>query len=154
MARIGSQGFVDDGSDDLIVDGSTTLRVGSMPSTSLTGDSNTLSQPGHYVYSGSNVQATLPSASSFPGGVFVFGPKIVANKASGGGSNIVLSGSAVTDQGANTAVFYQQSSGTFGGTGNARGRFITTATSGSVGLMSDGAMWCVMFSSGSLTFTV
>lgn len=152
MARISSRGLVDDGTDDLIVDGDTTMRHGAMPSTALTGDSNSIARPGHYVYSGSNVQATLPSAASFPGGIFVFGPKIVANKASGGGTNIILSGTAVTDQGSNTASFFQQASGTFGGTGSSRGRFLTTANSGSVGLMSDGTMWCVMFSSGSLTF--
>lgn len=64
MARISSQGLVDDGTDDLIVDGDTTMRHGAMPSTALTGDSNSIARPGHYVYSGSK-RASNTSFRSF-----------------------------------------------------------------------------------------
>jgi hypothetical protein len=154
MSRIGSQGFVDDGSSNLSVAGTfqaTRTVPGAMLQATLTGDTNVLAQPGMYNYKGPNVQATLPVASSFPGSMFIFAPYFAGARASGGGVNIILSGTAVADQWGNTSVFYSQQSGSHGGTGVSRGVNLTTATSGSVGLVSDGILWNVMFQSGSLT---
>jgi len=123
-----------------------------MPTNVLTGIGNVLTTPGYYTYQSANVQALMPSASLLPGAMFVFGPYVPVRLGSLGGTNIILTGSSVQmSSGPNGTSFCQQSSGSSGGTGTKVGNNLTTATSGSVGLMSDGVMWNVLFSSGSLT---
>ena len=162
MATLDSRGFVDDGSSSLTVGGAVTVAgtlvasqsvPSAMPNNVLVGAVNALTTPGFYQYKDDGVQASIPSAAALPGAMFVFAPYVVAFAASHGGSNIALTGTPVAGQGHNTAVFFQQTSGSAGGTGLSRGATLTTATSGSVALMSNGMIWNVMFVSGALTFS-
>lgn len=160
MAKVDSRGLVDDGSSNLTVDGA--LNVGGsvqgvLPgkqntvSTISNGATTTLTNPGYYLYDGgstgvvSSCTASLPSAASYPGAMFMFAP---VTATSGG---CLLTGSAVAQN-----VVFSAVTGTFGLPQSSlnKGTKLTLGNSGSfVTLQSTGYNWIHVASSGSVTIS-
>lgn len=71
MAKLGSKGFVDDGTDDLIVEGS--VIMSESPTATVKATTTTPLVGGVYTVSGDvAVTVTMPLASTVPGATFVF----------------------------------------------------------------------------------
>jgi hypothetical protein len=149
MARIGSNGFVDDGSSNLTVAGA--VNAGSLrpnPSTLDGTTSVTISGPGFYYVaaSGSSGQGSftgsVPSARDYPGSMLFVTDTY-------GVYNWLLTGSSYAS---GKAVFSHKSGSLQGGiAGNYGGTSMSMTPSGSVGMYSDGYRWCIMGGSGSMT---
>lgn len=145
MARIGSQGIVDDGSSNLTVAGAATVGGGVRftPSTlDGTQTSVTISSPGFYFVSASvGFTGSVPSAANYPGSHLFISET--------GGTALMLTGSSYA---AGKAVFVHKSGSLPGGLAAAYGgTSLTLSASGSVGMFSDGFRWCITGGSGSMT---
>jgi hypothetical protein len=148
MATLGSQGLVDDGSDDLTVRGTTTL--GPVLNRALTlapSGSVTITNPGFYYLAatGSSGEGyftgTVPAPSSCPGSMLMITDTF-------GVFNWLLTGSAYRY---GKALFVKMSGsnpGVVGGTGYGGGT-VNLSPSGSIQMISDGFRWCIIGGSGS-----
>jgi len=118
---------------------------------SQSGGTFTVSQPGFYWVSGSTTTTgTLPAPGSFPGGEFMF-------KECNNGFSFMITGSARTES---AAIFTRNGAGIGSVSGSvvssgfgaslARGDKVTVPRGGSVRLWSDGSIYVIQASSGSL----
>lgn len=153
MARIGSQGVVDDGSPNLSIDGNLAVAgsrnyAGALASNVLAGSGTiAVNSPGFYYVpaSGASGQGfftgSVPNANSYPGSVLTFVDTF-------GVFNWLLSGSAYIN---GRAVFSKLSGSQPGSPSQLAGSTLSLPPSGSVVLVSDGFRWLIMAGSGSIT---
>lgn len=153
MARIGSQGLVDDGSPNLSIDGTLTANgprnyVGPLASNVLAGSGSVgVPTPGFYFVpaSGASGQGfftgSVPLATSYPGSTLIFTDTL-------GAFNWLLTGSSYAT---GRAVFSKLSGSQPGSPAQIAGTSLSLPPSGSVVLVSDGFRWLVMAGSGSVT---
>lgn len=160
MARVNSQGLIDDGSSNLGVDGNVsvggTLQAPQHLYTAQTlagsGSAVAISNPGFYFVPatgsipgliGAGVfTGTVPSPGLFPGATLALVDTL-------GAFNWLLSGTAYMN---GKALFVKTSGsnpGVAGGTGYGGGQ-VTMSPSGSIIMMSDGFRWCIIGGSGSM----
>lgn len=148
MATLGSQGLVDDGSDDLTVRGTTTLGVVLRTAATLTSSGSvTISDPGFYYVAatGSSGEGyftgSVPNPNTCPGTMLMITDTF-------GVFNWLLTGSSYRT---GKALFVKMSGsnpGVAGGTGYGGDR-VNLSPSGSIQMLSDGFRWCIIGGSGS-----
>jgi hypothetical protein len=131
-----------------VISGSATLQGGvtveSMAThTLLSGTAITVTAPGFYqVTASAQTVVTIPAASAYPGGMFLF-----AEVGVGGAQALVLTGSSyLTDRSVFTLPLHASASSAV-----VNGTRLTTTAGGSVVMISDSRRYLVLASSGSVT---
>lgn len=129
----------------------TTSVTGVMPGilnvVSMSVANNALVGPGFYNIPGLNATATLPPPSAQPGAMYI----ITQTPGDLGPGAFVTSSNPVTSFGGATAFF--NASGSITVNAKTQGVNLFMPKFGTVGLMSDGKIWNVLFCSGTLTLT-
>ena len=150
MARIDSRGLVDDGTANLVVEGSTTLsNPPKVSSTTVAGSGNVsistvglIFTPASGSGTGGLFTGSVPAASAWPGSTLVVTDTL-------GNYPWCLTGSAFS---AAKAVFVFPF-GLSGSNGKTQGTNLAVTAGGSVAMVSDGYYWLLMANTGSLNAT-